>query len=138
VYALKHPEMFAAAVSLSGSFCEEERVLSMSVEDWNESRGYVYGRDLQGKARLTEHYLANDPCWLVEHGRPAELNTVSFYLDCGDDDFRNDGNAKLHMLMRQRAVHHEYRVRDGAHTWSYFRPGLIDGLEFIGGVFRSR
>lgn len=37
VYGLRHPSFFAAAVSLSGSFCEDERVLAMSTEEWNAS-----------------------------------------------------------------------------------------------------
>jgi enterochelin esterase-like enzyme len=138
VYAFRHTDMFAAAASISGSFCEEERVLSMSNDQWNNStRGAVYGFDLQGKDRFTKHYLSNDPCYMVENGNPDIFNTVSLYIDCGDDDLRNDGNAKLHTLMRRRGVLHEYRVRDGSHTTAYFRSGTSDALRFIGKVFRG-
>lgn len=87
---------------------------------------------------MTDHYRASDPCHMVENGDPDLFNTVRLYLDCGDDDFRNDGNARLHMLMRRLGIQHEYRVRNGAHTDEYFRPGLADALTFIGGVFRDR
>jgi S-formylglutathione hydrolase FrmB len=37
--------------------------------------------------------------------------------------------------MRKLGISHEYRVRDGSHSWSYFRSGLVDGLKFIGQKF---
>lgn len=138
VYALRHPDVFAAGVSFAGSFCEDERVLRMSDEQWNRStRGPVYGLDLHGEDRFTDHYRAYDPCHIVENGDPETLSTVSLYLDCGDDDFRNDGNAALHILMRRMGIPHEYRVRNGAHGMPYVRTGLAEGLQFIGEAFRG-
>ncbi len=34
-----------------------------------------------------------------------------------------------------RKIPHEFRVRDGGHTWSYWRTGIVDGLKFIGQSF---
>jgi enterochelin esterase-like enzyme len=36
----------------------------------------------------------------------------------------------------EREIPHEFRVRDGAHTWAYWRTGIVDGLKFIGQSFR--
>jgi enterochelin esterase-like enzyme len=35
-------------------------------------------------------------------------------------------------------VPHEYRVRDGGHSWTYWRTGIIDALAFIGDSFRQK
>ena len=70
------------------------------------------------------------------HSVPLEkLKSVRFWIDCGDDDFLCNGNSALHVEMRKIGLPHEYRVRDGGHTWSYWRSGLATGLEFIGEKF---
>ena len=136
VYALRHPELFSASVSVGGSFCEEERVLGMTTDQWNNStRGPVYGLDLAPGERLTDHFLASDPCFMVQNTDLEEIRTVGLYLDCGDDDFRNDGNAALHTLMRRLSVPHEYRVRDGGHTRAYMKRGVTEGLQYISRIF---
>jgi len=45
------------------------------------------------------------------------------------------GNASLHIVMRQRGINHEYRVRDGAHSRDFWRTSLPIGLKFIGQSF---
>jgi len=58
-------------------------------------------------------------------------------VDCGDDDVLSKGNAMLHIELRNLGIPHEYRVRDGGHTWSYWRSGLPEGLKFIGTSFHQ-
>ena len=60
---------------------------------------------------------------------------VLLVLACGDDDFRNDGNAALHTLMRRLSISHEYRVKDGGHKDEYFQTALADGLIYISKKF---
>jgi enterochelin esterase-like enzyme len=45
------------------------------------------------------------------------------------------GSCALHLLLAERKIPHEFRVRDGGHTWSYWRSGIVDGLKFIGESF---
>lgn len=61
----------------------------------------------------------------------------SIYLppDCGDDDFLYKGNSLMHIILRERGVDHEYRVRDGSHNWEYWRTGIYAGLKFISQSF---
>ncbi len=137
VYALKHPDMFAASVSIGGSFCEGERIDNMSNEEWDIStRGAVYGFNLDVSDRLSDHYKAHDPCFIIEANDSLDLTSVGLYMDCGDDDFRNDGNARLHILMRNYSIQHEYRVGDGRHDWEYFGPHLEQGLIYIASKFQ--
>jgi enterochelin esterase-like enzyme len=65
-----------------------------------------------------------------------DLAKVRWYLDCGDDDALSAGNAMLHIALLDRKVPHEYRVRDGEHTWTYWRTGLPNALKFMAESFR--
>lgn len=40
-----------------------------------------------------------------------------------------------HVTLRDRQIPHEFRVRDGGHSWSYWRTGIRDALRFIGESF---
>ena len=64
------------------------------------------------------------------------METVRWYFDCGDDDFLFEGNALLHIALTKKKIKHDYRMRDGAHTWTYWRTGLPDALKFIGDGFK--
>ena len=89
-----------------------------------------------GENRLTDHWKDHSVLHLAETLPVEDLKKVRFYVDCGDDDFLAIGNAELHQIFRKREIPHEYRVRDGAHTWSYWRMVLPTGLAFIGESFR--
>ena len=60
---------------------------------------------------------------------------VNWYLDCGDDDFLLAGNNALATLLKEKGIPFEYRVRDGAHNWTYWRTGLVPALQYVGRFF---
>ena len=62
---------------------------------------------------------------------------VRWYIDCGDDDFLYEGNSLVHIAMRKREIPHEFRVRDGAHNWTYWRTALPDVLQFVSMSFHQ-
>ena len=66
-----------------------------------------------------------------------DLNSVRWYIDCGDDDFLYEGNALIHIAMRKREITHEFRVRDGGHKWSYWRASLPKVLSFVSEAFHQ-
>jgi len=137
VYALKHPDMFAACAAFSAGIRTEEEIIAMDEKHWARMHAVVYGPGRQGKARITRHYLDNNPLYIVQNTDPEKLKGVRIYLDCGDDDFLYKGNSAFHTLLRDLHIPHEYRVRDGGHQWSYWRSGLPDGLKFIGTSFHQ-
>ena len=97
--------------------------------------GILYGSGLKGKDRLTDLYKSFNPLDLLESQDIEKLKSIGWYLDCGDDDFLYKGNSALHVKMRDLGIPHEYRVRNGTHSWEYWRTGLKDGLIFIGNKF---
>ncbi|MEX0771472.1 MAG: alpha/beta hydrolase-fold protein [Balneolaceae bacterium] len=87
IMAMKHPDLFAAAAPLSAGVLTREEVTEMEVENWNNVFGPVFGEDLEGEERLTDHYMDNSILQLVENGESESLGSVQYYIDCGDKDF---------------------------------------------------
>ncbi|MFD0797439.1 alpha/beta hydrolase [Maribacter chungangensis] len=135
--ALKYDKIFGACAAFSSAVFTEEEVTDSEQEGMD---GYVakampdmVGK--KGKKRLNKSYEAYDVLHLVKTKDPALLKTVKLYFDCGDDDFLTLGNAELHKELTLRKIPHEYRVRDGAHTWPFWRESLPIGLKFISDSF---
>jgi enterochelin esterase-like enzyme len=134
LYSLKHPELFAACAAFSAAIWTEEEVKAMPPENFDGLFKKLYGLTKE-KTLITSHYRANSVMDLVGSLPKDQIDKVRFYIDCGDEDFLYKGNAALHVLLRDRNVKHEFRVRDGGHTWMYWRTGIVDGLKFIGDSF---
>ena len=136
IYSLKHPELFAAAAPLSAAVISDDDIINMPDDRW-EHFGPLYGRGLKGKDRLNKAFYDNSILKIVETKSVDDLKKVRYWIDCGDDDFLTKGNCLLHILLTDKKVPHEYRVRDGAHNWTYWRTGIVDALKFIGDSFRQ-
>lgn len=133
IHSLKRPDLFAACAAFSAAVRTDEEFAQQS-----PSRSDMFTRlfgQTKDKTILTEHYRKNSVLDIIKDQPKEQVEKVRFYIDCGDDDFLYKGNAALHVLMRDRGIKHEFRVRDGAHTWSYWRTGITDGLKFIGESF---
>jgi len=133
--AMRHPNMFVAAVAFSSGTLLDEDVVKMSDKEYKNWFGSLFGKDLTGEKRLSATWKAFSPLDLLDTVPLKELKTVRWYLDTGDDDFLYKGNSALHVKMREIGLPHEYRVRDGKHSWVYWRTGLEPGLQFIGESF---
>jgi enterochelin esterase-like enzyme len=137
VYSLKYPELFAAAAPLSAAVFDDSTMVHMDDRNWQNVFGPVYGNGLKDRARLTATWYSNSILKIVEGKSAADLRKVRYWIDCGDDDFLTKGNCLLHIALTEKSVPHEYRVRDGAHNWTYWRTGITDALSFIGQSFRQ-
>jgi S-formylglutathione hydrolase FrmB len=135
LYAMKHPEMFTAAAPLSAAAWGAKDVTASKQEDWDRYFGFIFGEGLEGEERLTAHVKDNLALYLVESQDPEQLKKVKWYIDCGDDDFLINGNMELHRIMTEKEIPHEFRVRDGAHNWTYWRTALPEVNKFISKSF---
>ncbi len=135
LYATKHPDMFAAACPLSGAVWTDEEVENMPESRWNGYMSDLFGKGLKGKDRLNAHWKNNSILNIIQTGDVDKLKQVRFYIDCGDDDFLIKGNMALHAAMIDKGIPHEFRVRDGGHTWEYWRTALPEVLKFVGKSF---
>lgn len=134
LYSLKYPDMFVACAAYSAAVWTEEEVKAMPAGNLDGLFEKLFGVTKE-KSLLTDHYRTNSILDLASTLPKQQVEKVRFYIDCGDDDFLYKGNAALHVLLRDRQIKHEFRTRDGGHTWVYWRTGIIDGLKFIGESF---
>jgi len=137
IYSLKHPGMFAAAAPLSAAVFDDEDVQGMPDESWSRTFAQLYGPNKKGKDRLSKAWNENAILKILERSPVDSLKSVRYWIDCGDDDFLIRGNCLLHIAMTKKNIPHEFRVRDGAHTWEYWRTGITDALAFIGKSFHQ-
>lgn len=135
IYSLKHPDMFSAAAPLSAAVFDDDALKDMPDDNYDRAFGQLYGRTLKGEKRLSNAWYKNSVLKLVEQKSTDDLKKVRYWIDCGDDDFLTKGNCLLHIALSEKQVPHEYRVRDGAHNWVYWRTGITDALKFIGDSF---
>lgn len=129
MYALHHPEMFSSACPLSAwigplTFDDFKKMFSKDADGVSDSDMYKY----------FEHHNALS---LIENNTAKDLRSVRWFIDCGDDDFLYEGNSLIHIALRKKEIHHEYRIRDGAHSWTYWRESLPVVLEFISDTFHQ-
>ncbi len=129
MYALHHPELFAAAAPLSAS------VGPVTLEEAKISyrRTTPDATDEQVEAYYNRHSAVA----LVKAMPDAVKNSVRWYIDCGDDDRLSPGNSLVHIAMKEKQIPHEFRIRDGGHTWTYWRASLPKVLEFVSESFHQ-
>lgn len=136
-YALKYPDLFSAAAPLSAAVWDDEALKNMPDATYDQILAPLFGPNLKGQSRINSHWLKNSTLAIVKNKSAEELKKVRYWIDCGDDDFLTKGNALLHIALVDKQVPHEYRVRDGAHIWDYWRTGIVDALKFIGKSFHQ-
>ena len=138
VYSLKYPQLFAAAAPLSAAVFDDAAMTTMPDNNYEGAFGQLFGRGLKANDRMNKAWYDNSVLKIVETKSTDDLKKVRYWIDCGDDDFLTKGNCLLHILLTDKKVPHEYRVRDGAHNWTYWRTGITDALKFIGDSFRQK
>lgn len=58
-------------------------------------------------------------------------------MEIGDDDFLLLDNFEVVKALRETGIPHQFRVRDGAHTWDFWRETLPSALTWISEMFRK-
>ncbi len=129
MYALHHPELFSSACPLSASvgpvdLKDAETRLKRTLPDATE-------------AEVKKLYETQNALMLVNNMPVADVKSVKWYIDCGDDDFLFEMNSLMHIAMRKKEIPHEFRIRDGGHTWKYWRTALPTVLGFISDTFHQ-
>jgi len=130
MYALHHPEMFSSSCPLSAS------VGPLSKED---ARGLYekWGLKDLTDAEIDNYYNRHSVLPLLDSIPDDQKKAVRWYIDCGDDDFLFEGNCMVHIAMRKKEIPHEFRIRDGVHSWIYWRAALPDVLSFVSEAFHQ-
>ena len=130
LYALHRPDLFSSAAPLSAW---------MGPKNLEEMQQFADRENIKFDEKNIEDFLnTNNPLRIIDQMDTKDINTVRWYIDCGDDDFLYEGNSHMHIKMRDKKVNHEFRIRDGGHSWTYWRTALPNVLSFISDHFHRR
>jgi enterochelin esterase-like enzyme len=129
MYALHHPELFSSACPLSASTGPIS--LEEAATRWEKQYPGI------SKDVLAKYYTRHSALELMNNMPEDQKKAVRWYIDCGDDDFLYEGNGLVHIAMRKKEIPHEFRTRDGGHTWTYWRESLPTVLEFVSQTFHQ-
>ncbi len=133
-YTLHRPDLFAAACPLSPFVGVDREQVMIRAKQWTSTAGTASPGQLD---QFVARYCLEP---LVESLTDEQLKAVGkvrWFVDCGDDDFLYKDAALIHNMFRDKKIPHEYRVRDGAHNWTYWRASLPVVLEFVSGSFHQ-
>ena len=130
IYALRHPNMFSSACPLSGYM---GKLSYNEFYESNEEKLKKYRRE-----KVFNYYSNHNALSIIQNQTDENLKSVRWYIDCGDNDFLYEGNSLVHIALKKRGVPHEYRVRDGAHNWTYWRSALPEVLSFVSDRFHQK
>ena len=136
---LKHPEIFGTAVPLSISIRTDEQYSTEDASGWDDQWGRLFGEPgLKGVDRITEYYKQNSPFHVLAGMSAAEIKKLNIYIDNGDkEQTLCRSNEELHILMRNMNIPHEFRVRDGGHSFQYWCSALPNALRFMSDAFNG-
>ncbi|MCU0377256.1 MAG: esterase family protein [Bacteroidales bacterium] len=130
-YALHHPDMFSAAAPLSAvteswdKIDLAEKLQRNNIDGFSEEQFESYYRSYS----IPEILSAADSTTM------DAIRKIRWYISCGDDDYLFEGNSLMHIAFRKAEIPHEYRVKEGAHNWSYWRQELPEVLTFVSKSF---
>ncbi len=137
---LKYPDIFGSTVPLSISVRTDEQYMTEDAGEWDQQWGRLFGgQGLTGGERLTGYYRQNSPFHVLS-GLPAEqVKKLNIYIDNGDKEGTLcRSNEELHILMHTLNIPHQFRVREGGHSFDYWTSALQEALRFISAVFESK
>jgi enterochelin esterase-like enzyme len=124
IYALHHPELFSSACPLSAATGPSSIEKLKDYPLW-------HGGENTSDADRESYFKRYSVLSLIENIPDDQKKAVRWYIDCGDDDFLYEGNSLVHIAMRKKEIPHEFRIRDGVHSWTYWRASLPKVLEFV-------
>lgn len=123
-FALKHPEAFAFAGSISGAFNAPSAELANSRADLKPSLEQAFG------ATASATRAANDVYALAAQAPAA--STPYLYLDCGSGDTTFLApNRRMAATLSERGITYEYHEGPGVHNWQFWDERLPDLLRAV-------
>ncbi len=123
-YAQHHSDMYCAVYAMSAL---------MDIPAMGQAAGD--DPDPTNKMALLTRAVQENSCVRyvreADEARKAQLRTIQWFVDCGDDDFLLDCNLEFYQAMRDAQIPCQLRVRDGGHTNEYWHSALYTCLPFV-------
>ena len=125
VYAQRHPDMFSSCYAMSAWLTSGDTPIKA-----DDKSTYVM--------KAVHDHDAIEFVKNASDAVKADLRTVRWFIDIGDDDFLFDQDIELYGAMRRARIPCELRVRNGGHTWEYWHTALRTSLPFASRNFDSK
>lgn len=129
-FALKYPQLFDFAGSVSGAFDApfwSDESTGPNWDEYAESIGRIFG-DAASVTR-SENRIDALASAAVETGK---ARIPFLYFDCGEDDPFIAANKKLAGFFAAASLEHEFQSLAGGHDWTYWNERLPNLLELAG------
>lgn len=126
----KHPELFAAAGSMSGAVDMGGIPDRDTPEKTNKLMEPVFGA--QGAPQETYASYA-----VINMIGKIKANKMPLIIDCGVSDFLIESNREFHRRLVYYSVPHDYTERPGAHTWEYWQNALPYHVLFFNNILKA-
>ncbi|MUK90207.1 esterase family protein [Ornithinibacillus sp. L9] len=122
-WALRQPEKFAAAASLSGVVDIATRVDNIDGKRKPLFNSIFGGNDIKG----TE----DDLYWLIEQGNNSDKPKPLLYQCCGTEDFLYEENVQFHEVVKHSSYQLQTEFGAGDHEWAYWDKKIQDVLHWL-------
>lgn len=128
-----NPNVFSISVPLSMSFRNDEQYIAEPQSVFDSQWGFIFGgQGTTGQARVTDYFKQHSPFHFFDKSNLSSFSGLKLLLDCGDDEETlSITNDNLHVLLRDKQIPHEYRTRDGGHSFDYWKKSYREALLFI-------
>jgi S-formylglutathione hydrolase FrmB len=115
--ALKHPDVFGAAGSMSGGV---------------DLRPFPTQWDIAKRIGDKETHKSNwETMSVVNMVGPYPAKPVAMIIDCGTEDFFYEVNKQLHQKLLGLKIPHDFIERPGVHNWDYWENAVEYQLLFF-------
>lgn len=134
-----NPNVFSVGVPLSMSFRTDAQYVAEPQNVFDIQWSPIFGGvGASGQDRLTDYYKQHSPFHFFRDQPSVNFSNLKLLIDCGDDEESlSVTNDKLHTVLRDLNISHEYRVRTGGHSFTYWKQSYPEALKFISTAFQD-
>lgn len=126
-YSQRHPDLFCACYAMSPWLSSGP---GREGRNGEKTKMYYTSEAVRQHSALAFMDRADDAV-------REQLKSVKWFFDCGDDDMLLGDTFELYKKMRLGGIKAELRVRNGGHTWEYWRAALRTALPFASRCFKE-
>ena len=119
--AIRHQDVFGASGSMSGGVD-----IRLFPDKWNIHS--LLGERAKNKKIWDKHVV-------MSQLNKLKNGNLALIIDCGYDDFFFSENEELHRRLFEQKIDHDYIVRPGGHTWSYWNNSIDYQILFFSKFF---
>lgn len=129
----KHPDLFAAAGSMSGAINPDMKGWKLPQEAM-QNIGNAFAGILGSKEEFPNRYHETS---IINKIAVYDEHNIHLIIDCGVNDFLIEPNRELHRRLVFEGVSHDYTERDGGHSWAYWENALPYHMLFFANLLKK-